>query len=390
MRATQFPRLRRTLAPCVLGLALVAQAATDARVEYEAILALSKAKVPEELAKDEAAKIAWLSRRAIELHDRGVTFLDEHAADPLRWDTLVLLPYGRDHRERIWRSGFRQLVPVPESLAAWEKQYYPRLESLLRSTDAGPPARAEALRLLIRHTSHEALRKPAVTHDAITRVRAWIDQHDREFPRSGYTRPLYHRYAELLDFADPVMCMRFLAELESRHQGSDPFDKGVRELVASRRRALEAQEHIPAALWARLRDLDRNIGNMDRYRGKVVLIALGPVTYNTLWEQLEDLHAQHHAAGLEIIQVAPFNRAFGLPPEPEQRRNMETIVNRRRWPWPVLWNPKGHDDLAAKWGHNTVPAWILIGRHGRIIGISGVPFSVSIPRELARTASREP
>ncbi|MDP3069364.1 MAG: hypothetical protein Q8N18_03705 [Opitutaceae bacterium] len=139
-----------------------------------------------------------------------------------------------------------------------------------------------------------------------------------------------------------------------------------------------------------MRQLNPVVGDRNRYRGKVVLIALGPVTFDTLWETLEDLHARHHAAGLEILQVAPFNRAIGHPPEPEQRKAMEAIVSEPRWPWPVLWNQKGHDDLAARWGHHRIPAWILIGRHGRIIGVSGVPLSVSIPRELARSAPAEP
>ncbi|MDP3069363.1 MAG: hypothetical protein Q8N18_03700 [Opitutaceae bacterium] len=241
MRATQFLRPRLTLALFVASLALTALGATDPRAEYDALLALRHAKVPDHIPRDGPDRIAWLNWRAVELHDRGMAFLAEHASHPLRWDTLLLLPYGRDHRERIWRSGLRQLEPVPESLEAWERQYYARLESLLRSTDAEPPARGEALRQLIRHTSDQALRNPAETHDALARVRAWIDQHDREFPRSSYTRMLYHSYSEALDFADPMQCLRFLAELEHRHPGPDRFDRLVRELVTDRRRALKAQ-----------------------------------------------------------------------------------------------------------------------------------------------------
>jgi hypothetical protein len=368
-----------------------ASAATNPRTEYEAILALNKAQLPDSLRSDESAKIVWLQRRSIELHDRGVAFLAEHQNHPLRWDTLVLLRYGRDHREKVYRSGFRQLLPVPESLAAWEAQYYPRLEALLRASDASPASRGEALRALVHHTSKRALQAPAEAAAAIPRVRAWLDQHDREFPRSSYAPTLYHSFAVLLDSADPAKCIAYLQELEQRYAGRDHIDQRVRELVAGRKRALQAQAQPIDELWTRLKQLDPVNGDPARYRGKLVLIALSPITYETVTERLEDYHAQYQHAGLALLQIAPFNRAYGLPSEPEQRANVERIVAKRGWPWPVLWNPKGHlEDIAGKWGYNTVPAWMLIGRDGLLVSDWSSPLSVSIPRELAKPAPAQP
>lgn len=138
--------------------------------------------------------------------------------------------------------------------------------------------------------------------------------------RIARTRWRYHGYANLLDAAAPDLCGAFPAELERRFQGSDYLDKQVREeVVAGHRRVLEAQALPMDELWVQLRGMDRVLGDPARYRGKVVLVAYGPVTYVASMEMLEDLHAQYREAGLAILQVVSFNRAYGLPPEAQVR-----------------------------------------------------------------------
>jgi hypothetical protein len=378
---------------CAIGL-VFGRAADDGSItpeaEYAILLSLSRAQLPAALRwGDEAAKIAWLRKRHDELHTRGPAFLVQHATHPLRWDVLVLLRYGGKQRERVYRSGFRQLIPEPESTKQWEAAYFPRLVSLLAAPDARADARGEALRQLIEHTSNTALPDVLMARQAIAPVRQWLDQYDREFPRSRYTLWLYRCHAALLDEAAPQEHLAFLRELEQRYQGSDFFDQGVREFVEGQRRALEAQALPVTELWAQVRQFDSVHGNPEQYRGRVVLLAVGPVTYPTFTESLEDLHAKYSDAGLVILQIASFNRAYGLPPEPQQRQDMEKIVAIRRWPWPVLWNPRGHMNFVGRWGFNSVPARMLIGRDGRLVIDRGHSLSATIALELARPASAE-
>jgi hypothetical protein len=394
MRSAFVPHFERLLLLSALAVAVngaPAAPSSEPEAEYKALLALSRAQIPASLRSDEVAKIAWFRRNRTELQERGAAFLDRYAANPLRWDVLVLLRYGGEEREKISRSGFRQLIPVPESKAAWDQKYFPSLEALLTASDASASARGEALYQLIDQTARSALATPAEAPQAVPRVRGWLDQYEREFPRSDHIVGLYHTYANLLDAAAPDLCITFLADLERRYQQGEYLDKQVQEeVVAGHRRALEAQALPMDELWARLRELDPVAGDAARYRGRVVLVALGPVTYDTFMEALEDLHAQYGAAGLVILQVVSFNRNYGLPPEPQQRRDLEKILAIRKWPWPVLWNPQGHFDIVKQWGYNTVPARMLIGRDGRLIADRNSPFSVTIPRELARAAPPEP
>jgi len=364
--------------------------AENPQAEYQALLTLSRTQLPPALRSDEVAKIAWIQQRKAELHGRGAAFLKRHDAHPLRWDVLVLLRYGGEDRLKISRSGFRQLFPIAESKAAWDKTYFAELESLLVAPDASSSARGEALRQLIDQTARDALALTTDASVAIPRVRAWLEQYDREFPRSSYVVSLYHAYANLLDAAAPDLCLRFLAELEVRYRQGEFLDKHVQELVSGHRRALEAQALPLDELWLHLQGFDPVRGNPDRYRGKVVLIAFQPVTYEASMELLEDLQSQYGEQGLVILQVVSFSRAYGLPAEPEQRRNLEKLLAIRKWPWPVLWNPKGHMELVGKWGYNTIPARMLIGRDGRLIPDRNRPYSVTIPRELARSADPEP
>jgi hypothetical protein len=224
----------------------------------------------------------------------------------------------------------------------------------------------------------------------VPQVRRWFELHRREVRPNNFPTSIYQNFASLLDAADPHWLLDFLAELETRHTGAGFPDTRIREFIQARRRLLEAEALPLDALWARLKSLDPSVGEVTRHRGRVVLLALGPVTYDTFSEQIEDLHAKHATEGLVIIQVASFNRAYGLPSETDQRRVMEKIVALRRWPWPVLWNPLGHDDIAGRWGSTTYPSWMLIGRDGLLVPTRAGPFSVSIPRELARPAPAAP
>ncbi len=381
------PKLARLL---VLGTLLLSAAAlraaapTDPETEYRALFALARAQLPAGLQADEEAKIAWFQRRKTELHTRGAAFRAQHPAHPLRWDVLLLLRYGGEERVRISRRGFRQLLPVPESLADWNRFYFAELEALLAAPDAGAAAREEALRQLIDHTARSALGNPAAAPAAISRVGAWLGTYETEFPRSGRILLLYHAYTDLLDAAAPEQCIRYLADLERRYPRDESLDREVRKLVAGHRRVMEAQALPLDGLWQQLRSFDPVRGDPSRYRNQVVLVAFGPVTYETFMDSLEDLHAQYASQGLVILQVVSFNQAVGLPPEPEQRLHLERVVAARKWPWPILWNPAGHMTLVAQWGFNTVPARMLLGRDGRLVPDRHSPYSVLIPRELAR------
>ena len=391
MNAALMHRLRQSVSLCALGFAVSLPAATDARSEYDELLALSRKQLPAQLRADEDAKVAWFIARFVELHDRGVAFLSEHARHPLRWDVLVLLRYGREHVVRTSRSGFKQVFPEPRSRGIWEADYYPRLQSLLVAEDASRASRREALRLLLEHSMRRAASYPDELVSIVPRVTKWLDQFEQEFPRSLELVNLYRDYATMLDYVDPAQCAEFLRELERRYARAERIDQLVKEFVVGRRRALEAQFRPPEELWARLRELDPVRGDPARYKGKVVVLALAPITYVRVTETLEDLHAEHNRAGLEIIHIVPFNRAIGQPPKADQRKNAEAIAAKNQWPWPVLWNPDGHlEDIAGKWGFNTVPAWMIIRRDGRLVPEWDTNFSVTIPRELAKTHSSQP
>lgn len=128
--------------------------------------------------------------------------------------------------------------------------------------------------------------------------------------------------------------------------------------------------------WARNGPIKR-FGSLDATNSSLSVIAR-----QAQWDRLRELNPGRG----DVARCCGKVVWRGLPPEPEQRRNVERIVALRKWPWPVLWNPRGHlQHIAGKWSFNTVPAWILIGRDGRLVLDRSAPFPVTIPRELARS-----
>lgn len=134
-----------------------------------------------------SASLVWF-RQDLRLQDNAALAAAGYNADGrcassrhrLRWDVLVVLRYGGEQHVRISRSGFRQLLPVPESKAAWDKDCFSRLEDLLVASDASPAARDQALQQLIDHTAREGLGTPANQAEAIRRVLAWLSQYEPE------------------------------------------------------------------------------------------------------------------------------------------------------------------------------------------------------------------
>lgn len=359
--------------------------------EYRALIAKDRERIVTGAPADPEAQRNRAQARFIFMHERGLAFIEKYPADPRRWDVLVLLPHGRDHEKRTLESGEQQLVPVTASLEQWEQRYYPMLEALIVARDAGREARSQALRQLITYHSRRVQTEPPENNAAtVTKVQGWLRTFQLEFYDSGALLPLYHRVAGMLTLVDPVQCRVFLNELYYRHDPTGGVNHLIHEEITGRQRVLDGIAKPVDSLWTQLKELDPTFRDLSRYRGKVVLIVMGPVSWpahSTLWEKL---YAKYHAEGFEIVQIVPHNPG-GLGSAAEHdKAAMEKFVAAKGWPWRVVWDPKGyHQDFAASWGQQSYPSYLLIGRNGRIINYRGEPnsYAAHIPAALAASPS---
>ena len=301
----------------------------------------------------------------------------------------MLLQYGRDYRIRVLPDGFKQLVPVPESAERWELIYYPKLEELLAAWDASSEARKEAMQQLIRHWGHRATvvaLAPEARASFSAKVMRWLEIYRREFPNSNYLSPLYHSVAVMLLSSDPRQALAFVRETSARHASGSLLDVLRRKRFAGLERLFEGHLQPVELFWTELQEIAPELGDRSRYRGKVVLISMTPVTWATHIPTLEKLYAEHSAAGLEIIQIAQYNTNSAAPPEQRDRAAMERFIAAKGWRWKVIWDPNGQDGIREKWGMNSYPAHFVIGRDGRIFNYRGgaLDYIDDIPRALAQ------
>jgi hypothetical protein len=369
--------------------------------DYEALRRLSETQLKPGMERSSDAHLEWIRERFRTLHDRGLEFMAAHPKHPLRWDVLVLLRWGRTHDIVVRADGTKGTLQPPAERAEWEREYMSRLEDLLQSAEAGPAARREALNQLVDHYCIE-IRKGTVDNPRKGLVPAlleWVNELHALDPKSGKLAYLYLRVARMLNALDPVQCRAFLDEKLARHAGKGDPDLDVRRNVENFQRLMRNQAAPATELWEHLRRIEPVFDDAP-YRGKVVLIANLAVDWTLHTLQLEELYGKYHHDGLEIIQIAYRNRSTGVvrygneqrydPPPLVQRERtaMLRYVAEKKWPWPVLWDEVTYPkDFQRVWAQNSIPAFLLVGRDGRITReIPGeLKWEVRIPRELAQS-----
>ncbi len=372
------------------------------QADYEALRKLSTTQLKPGMNRGSDAYLEWTQERFRTLHDRGLEFIAAHPTHPLRWDVLVLLRWGRNLEIVVRADGTKNAVQPLAERVAWEREYASRLEDLLESAGAGPAARREALNQLIDYYCNE-IRKGTVDNPRKGLVPAlldWVNELYALDPKSGRLAYLYLRVARMLNALNPAQCRAFLDEKLARHTGKGDPDVDVRRNVENFQRLMRNQAAPATELWDHLRRIEPTF-DVSPYRGKVVLIAYLAVDWTLNTMQLEELYAKYHHDGLEIIQVAYRNRSTGVvrygneqrydPPPPVQsdKAAMQRYVAEKKWPWPVLWDVAPYaEDFQRVWAQNTIPAYLLVGRDGRIArDIPGeMKWEVRIPRELAQGA----
>lgn len=383
-------RILHFVATCAAALSATTSviSAADAQADYAALRKLSETQSLPNVARDSDAHREWWMQRFRTLHDRGLDFIATYATHPLRWDVLVLMRYGRDYHIVVRADGSKAVMPRQLETALWEQKYYAMLTGLLESSDASSAARQQALVQLIDYHC-TAVRSGTVDHPKqgiVPALMDWTKELHALDPRSGRLAYLYLRVAHMLNALDPAQCRVFLAEKQALHSSMERPDTEVRRHVENFLRLMRNQDEPAAELWKQLQQFDPRLADLSVYRGKVVLIAYLTVDWTSHTIELERLHREYHDAGLEIIHVAYYNSSSS-PLLQRDKAAVERYVAEKGWPWRVLWQPKGYpDDFYSYWGLNTVPAYLVVGRDGRLAReVPGeLKWDVRLNRELRK------
>lgn len=116
------------------------------------------------------------------------------------------------------------------------------------------------------------------------------------------------------------------------------------------------------------------------YKGKVVLIDFWATWCGPCVAELPNVikaYEKHHGDGFEIIGISL----------DQDKQKLENFVKQKKMTWPQYFDGKGWgNELAQKYGVNSIPATYLLDRDGKIIGsnLRGEKLEAAVAAALAK------
>ena len=359
------------------GAFAAATVGSKADADYTALQALEAESVAKAtgLVNETAEEFMQRNGRALEMHRRGLAFIEENSADPRRWEVVILLRGTPTFLREVEDGGDKRIERDGARQAAWSRRHDDLLEELLAAKDASARAVREALlSLLTRHSKN--WRSHIHTEGGmimLEKMLAWYARYEREFPRSIGMVQAARALAEVLVMEDPERCRLFLAELIALYPSNQAPDPAVREMAEGRLKLLRGLGR-PVALA--LTGLGGEKFDSRDYRGKLLLVAVLSAEWRDEMNFMRSWHAQFRTAGLEIVQVSGTERRRqGAGPDlltAEGRAQMDKAT-----PWRIVWDKAGTiGEFARSVGINGFPNWMLVARDGTLRAEKASPREV--------------
>ena len=202
-----------------------------------------------------------------------------------------------------------------------------------------------------------------------------------------------HKSEKTDDVAQVLMmkAMLYSQVLGNEAKGDELMEQLQRDFPDSKQAAMlkkqEASKKIQAGLKAGMpfpdfavKDTNGKPLSLAAYKGKVVLIDFWATWCGPCVKELPnvlDAYEKHHAGGFEIIGISLDS----------DRAKLDTFVKEKNMPWVQFFDGKGwQNELAQKYGINSIPATYLIDGEGKIIasGLRGDKLEAAVAAALAK------
>jgi Peroxiredoxin len=178
---------------------------------------------------------------------------------------------------------------------------------------------------------------------------------------------------------------------ENEAKGKELFEQLKRDFPNSKQVAMLKKQEESEKLRASLakgaafpdfdvKDTEGNPLSLAKYKGKVVLIDFWATWCGPCVAELPhvlEAYEKHHKNGFEIIGISLDS----------SKTKLDTFVKDKKMTWPQYFDGKGwENELAQKYGINSIPATYLIDREGKIIAtdLRGDALEKAVAEALAK------